>query len=196
MAGHVNGALGLQMAHPDRTVVVGCGDGCYLLSGFELMTAVQYEIPVIWVIFDDEEFKLIKVFQLATYFQTALVEFPNPDFAAYARACGADGYRVESIEEFEDAFAAALASNRPTVLDAKITRWALPHYSPSPKGLVHGLAELLEDRHRGEGVDSRPWMPARATPKPPRIACRSGRRPRSAAVMRPSGSSSSVSRSR
>lgn len=150
MAGHVNGALGLKMAHPDRTVVVGCGDGCYLLSGFELMTAVQYDIPVIWVIFDDEEFKLIKVYQLATYFETALVEFPNPDFAAYARACGADGYRVESIEEFEDAFAAALASNRPSVIDAKITRWALPHYSPSPKGVVHGIAEMLEARIRGE----------------------------------------------
>ena len=150
MAGHVNGALGVKMAHPDRTVVVGCGDGCYLLAGFELMTAVQYDIPVIWVIFDDEEFKLIKVYQLATYFESALVEFPNPDFAAYARACGADGYRVESIEEFEDAFAAALASNRPTVIDAKITRWALPHYSPSPKGLVHGLAEMLEARLRGE----------------------------------------------
>ncbi len=91
MAGHVNGALGLKMAHPDRTVVVGCGDGCYLLGGFELMTAVQYDIPVIWVIFDDEEFKLIKVYQLATYLESALVEFPNPDFAAYARACGADG---------------------------------------------------------------------------------------------------------
>jgi acetolactate synthase-1/2/3 large subunit len=150
MAGHVNGALGLKMAHPDRTVVVGCGDGCYSLAGFELMTAVQYDIPVIWVIFDDEEFKLIKVFQLATFFETALVEFPNPDFAAYARACGADGYRVESIEEFEEAFAAALTSNRPTVIDAKITRWALPHYSPSPKGVVHGIAEMLEARLRGE----------------------------------------------
>src|SRR5262245_15386611 len=80
MAGHVNGALGLKMAHPERTVVVGCGDGCYLMSGFELMTAVQYQIPVIWVIFDDEEFKLIKIFQFATYLETALVEFANPDF--------------------------------------------------------------------------------------------------------------------
>jgi acetolactate synthase-1/2/3 large subunit len=150
MAGHVNGALGLKMAHPDRSVVVGCGDGCYLLSGFELMTAVQYDIPVIWVIFDDEEFKLIKVYQLATYMNSALVEFPNPDFAAYARACGADGYRVESIEDFEEAFAAALASNRPSVIDAKITRWALPHYSPSPEGIISGLVETLEARFRDQ----------------------------------------------
>jgi acetolactate synthase-1/2/3 large subunit len=148
MAGHVNGALGLKMAHPDRTVVVGCGDGCYALSGFELMTAVQYDIPVIWIIFDDEEFKLIKIFQFATYLETGLVEFRNPDFAAYAKACGADGYRVETLDEFEDAFRAALSSNRPTVIDAKITRWALPHYSPSPDGVIAGLVETVEARFR------------------------------------------------
>jgi acetolactate synthase I/II/III large subunit len=148
MAGHVNGALGLKVAHPERTVVVGCGDGCYLLSGFELMTAVQYQIPVIWIIFDDEEFKLIKLYQLEAYHETGLVEFQNPDFAAYARACGADGYRVETLGEFEDAFGAALVSGRPTVIDAKITRWAVPHYSPSPDGVIAGLVEAIEARLR------------------------------------------------
>ena len=67
MAWATNGALGTKMAHPDRTVIVGCGDGCYNLSGFELMTAVQYDIPVIWIIFDDGEFKLIKIFQLSAF---------------------------------------------------------------------------------------------------------------------------------
>ncbi|MEU6572679.1 thiamine pyrophosphate-binding protein [Streptomyces sp. NPDC046805] len=148
MAGHVNGAIGLKVAHPERTVVVGCGDGCYSLSGFELMTAVENEIPVIWVIFDDEEFKLIKLFQLYAYGETGLVEFRNPDFATYARACGADGYRVETLEEFEDAFRAALTSGRPTVIDARITRWAIPHYSPSPDGLIDGLVEAVEARFR------------------------------------------------
>jgi acetolactate synthase I/II/III large subunit len=148
MAGHVNGALGLKVAHPERTVVVGCGDGCYLLAGFELMTAVQYQIPVIWIIFDDEEFKLIKLYQIETYHETGLVEFQNPDFAAYARACGADGYRAETLHEFEDAFQAALDSGRPSVIDTKITRWAVPHYSPSPEGVIAGLAEALEARLR------------------------------------------------
>ncbi len=148
MAGHVNGALGLKIAHPDRTVVVGCGDGCYLLAGFELMTAVQYQIPVIWIIFDDEEFKLIKLYQLETYHETGLVEFQNPDFAAYARACGADGYRADTLTDFEDAFQRALDSGRPSVIDAKITRWAVPHYSPSPDGIIRGLAEAIEARLR------------------------------------------------
>ncbi|GAA2411198.1 biosynthetic-type acetolactate synthase large subunit [Actinomadura vinacea] len=148
MAGHVNGAIGLKLAHPDRTVVVGSGDGCYSLSGFELMTAVEHQIPVIWVIFDDREFKLIKIYQIATYLESGLVEFQNPDFAAYARACGADGHRVETLEEFEDAFRNALASGRPTVIDASITRWAIPHYSPSPDGVIAGLVETIEDRLR------------------------------------------------
>ncbi|MEV7614237.1 thiamine pyrophosphate-binding protein [Streptomyces sp. NPDC089799] len=151
MAGHVNGAIGLKAAHPDRTVVVGCGDGCYALSGFELMTAVENDLPVIWVIFDDGEFKLIKLFQLVTYGESALTEFRNPDWAAYARACGADGHRVETLEEFEDAFRTALASGRPTVIDARITRWAVPHYSPSPDGVIAGLVETIEDRLRGDG---------------------------------------------
>ncbi|MES9538802.1 thiamine pyrophosphate-dependent enzyme [Actinomadura sp. NPDC000600] len=148
MAGHVNGAIGAKLAQPDRTVVVGCGDGCYSLSGFELMTAVEQDVPVIWIIFDDREFKLIKIFQVATYGESGLVEFENPDFAAYARACGADGYRVETLEEFEEAFSAALASGRPTVIDAAITRWAVPHYSPSPEGVIAGMVELFEKRFR------------------------------------------------
>jgi len=149
MAGHVNGAIGLKLAHPDRTVVVGCGDGCYNLSGFELMTAVEHELPVIWVIFNDHEFKLIKLFQLETFHKSGLVEFENPDYAAYARACGADGHTVKTLDEFEDAFRASIGSGRPTVIDAHITRWALPHYSPSPDGLVHGIVEMIEQRLGG-----------------------------------------------
>jgi thiamine pyrophosphate-dependent acetolactate synthase large subunit-like protein len=148
MSAHVNGAIGVKLAHPDRTVVVGCGDGCYSMAGFELMTALQHDVPVIWVIFDDDEYKLVKLYQLGTYLDSALVELRNPDFAAYARACGADGHRVETLEEFEQAFASALASGRPTVIDARIARWALPHYSTSPEGRVHGAVEVLEERFR------------------------------------------------
>lgn len=146
MAGHVNGALGAKCANPDRPVIVGCGDGCYLLSGFELLTAVQYDIPAIWIIFNDGEFKLIKLYQLEAYAESALVEFGNPDYVAYARACGAQGYRVETIDEFESAFDEALALGKPAIIDAHITRLALPHYSPSPKGLLSGIAEMVEDR--------------------------------------------------
>jgi acetolactate synthase-1/2/3 large subunit len=144
MAWAVNGALGTKCADPKRTVVVGCGDGCYNLSGFELMTAVQYDIPVIWIIFNDGEFKLIKVFQLVTFHETGLVEFDNPDYVAFAKACGAQGHRVETLAEFEQAFKAALASGKPTLIDAAITRFAIPHYSPHPAGLLAAIVEALK----------------------------------------------------
>jgi acetolactate synthase-1/2/3 large subunit len=150
MAGHVNGAIGCKIANPDRAVVVGCGDGCYNLSGFELMTAVEHNIPVVWVIFNDGEFKLIKAYQLLEYRESGLVEFQNPDFAAYARACGALGFSVDTREKFEAAFAEALASGRPAIIDAKISRWALPNYSSSPEGRLAGLFEMIEERLRSE----------------------------------------------
>jgi acetolactate synthase-1/2/3 large subunit len=150
MAAHTNGAIGVKLAQPERTVVVGCGDGCYSMAGFELMTAMQNHVPIIWVIFNDDEYKLVKVYQLAEYQESALVEFQNPDFAAYARACGADGYSVDSLEHFEQVFRAAISSGRPTVIDAKISRWALPHYSTSPKGVLAGVFEEIEERLRGD----------------------------------------------
>lgn len=139
MACHVNGALGTKCANPDRTVVVGCGDGCYLLAGFELLTAVQYDIPAIWIIFNDGEFKLIKLYQMTTFFESGLVEFGNPDYVAYAQACGARGYRVETLSDFEGAFQEALASGKPTLIDAAIARVDIPHYSPTPHGILPSL---------------------------------------------------------
>jgi len=150
MSAHTNASIGVKLSQPERTVVVGCGDGCYSMAGFELMTAVQNEVPVIWVIFNDDEYKLVKVYQLAEYQESALVEFMNPDFAAYAKICGADGYKVDSLEAFEEAFTAALESGRPTVIDAKISRWALPHYSTSPEGVLPGIVEQIEERLRGD----------------------------------------------
>ena len=155
MAGNTNGALGVKIAEPDRTVIVGCGDGCYLMSGFELLTAVQYDIPVIWIIFNDGEFKLIKLYQIAAFRDCGLTDFDNPDYVAYAKACGAEGYRAESLEEFEDAFKMALATRRPTVIDAAITRFALPNYSTTPEGILAGLWEGIRGRLGGDDEDDK-----------------------------------------
>ena len=142
----VCGAIGAKYAEMHRPVVAAVGDGSYLMSGFELMTAVQYSIPVIWVIFNDREFKLIKLYQLSAFFKTGLVEFDNPDYEAYARACGAEGFVVNQLDEFEQAFGAALASGKPTLIDARITRLALPNYSPHPEGVLAAIREGIRTR--------------------------------------------------
>jgi acetolactate synthase-1/2/3 large subunit len=128
MASHTNGAIGVKCAHPDRVVVSGSGDGCYQMAGFELMTAVQYDIPVIWVIFNNGEFNVIKKFLINMYGKHAFMQFDNPDFVAYAKACGADGYRVQKLEEFEPAFRKALASGRPTLIDVHVESEVYPPF--------------------------------------------------------------------
>jgi acetolactate synthase-1/2/3 large subunit len=129
MASHTNGAIGVKCAHPDKHVIAAVGDGCYLMAGFELLTAVQYEVPVIWVIFNNGEFNVIKKFLLNLYDQHAFMQFQNPDYAAYAQACDAEGYRVKRLEDFEPAFQKALQSNKPTLIEVAVESEVYPPFA-------------------------------------------------------------------
>lgn len=129
MASHVNGAIGIKCANPDKVVISGCGDGGYLMGGFELLTAVQYDIPVVWVIFNNGEFNIIKKFLLNMYGEHAFMEFKNPDYVAYAHACGAEGFRVEKIERFADVFKKAIQLNRPVLIDVQVESDVYPPFA-------------------------------------------------------------------
>jgi len=129
MASHVNGAIGVKVANPDKTVVSGCGDGGYLMAGFELVTAVQENIPLVWVIFNNGEFNIIKKFLINLFGEYAHMQFMNPDYVKYAEACGALGFKADTIEEFEDVFVKALKSNRPAIIDARIEADVYPPFN-------------------------------------------------------------------
>jgi acetolactate synthase-1/2/3 large subunit len=83
---------------------------------------------------------------MSAFLETGLCDFDNPDWAAYAAACGAAGYTVRTLAEFQAALETALAEGRPAVIDAHITRLALPHYSPSPHGVLAGVVETVAER--------------------------------------------------
>ncbi len=120
MASHTNGCIGVKCANPDKVVISGSGDGCYLMAGFELLTAVQNNIPVVWVIFNNGEFNVIKKFLLNMFNEHAYMQFMNPDYVAFAESCGATGMRATSREELEDCIKKAIALNKPVVIDAVI----------------------------------------------------------------------------
>jgi len=128
MASHVNGAIGVKCAHPDRVVVCGCGDGAYQMAGFELMTAIQYNIPVIWVIFNNGEFNVIKKFLINLFGEHAFMQFDNPDFIKYAEACKAAAYRVEKIEDFDAAFRNALSCGKAALIDVVVDSEVYPPF--------------------------------------------------------------------
>src|SRR5690606_712419 len=60
MASGVVSAVGAQVAHPDRPVVCVCGDGGFMMSGFEATTAADHDIPVLWVVMNDKKLGMVK----------------------------------------------------------------------------------------------------------------------------------------
>jgi len=117
----VPAAVAAKAVAPERTVICFSGDGDFLMSGQELATAVQYELPVVILVVDNGMYGTIRMHQ-ERHFPGRVVgtDLVNPDFAAYARAFGAHGETVERTDEFPDALERALAAGRPAVLALRI----------------------------------------------------------------------------
>ena len=145
--------LGAKLAAPDRAVVAVVGDGGFLLMPSAVATAVQYEIPAVWLVWNNQGFISIRdqqrsyfgeERQLATSFVRAGTGEPySADFAALGRSMGATGITVEAPGELAGALEAALAGRHPTVVDVHVdpdaaqpapASWdlpPLPHPEPS-----------------------------------------------------------------
>jgi len=111
-------ALGAKLGRPDRPVVAFVGDGAWGMSLAEVMTAVREDIPVVAIVWDNGQWGAEKKNQIDYYGDRFVgTNLKNPDFAAVARAMGADGYRVEREADIVDAVRTAVAAERPTVID-------------------------------------------------------------------------------
>jgi len=114
-------AIAAKIAHPRRAVVNFQGDGCFLMTGQELATAVQYGLGVVTVIANNGMYGTIRMHQEREYPRRVVgTTLINPDFAAYARSFGAEGYSVEATADFAPALKSALQSNRPAVIEVKL----------------------------------------------------------------------------
>jgi acetolactate synthase-1/2/3 large subunit len=122
----VPAALAAKAVHPDRIVVCLAGDGDFLMSGNELATAVQHELPVVMLVVNNGMYGTIRMHQ-ERHFPGRVVgtDLRNPDFAAYARAFGAHGAVVERTEDFAEAFEAALSAGAPALLELRVDPEAL-----------------------------------------------------------------------
>ena len=114
-------AVGAKRLWRDRTVVCFAGDGCFMMHGQEFATAVQYDLPIIVLIIDNGMYGTIRMHQEKNYpGRVSATQLRNPDFAAYARAFGGHGERVETTEQFGPAFERAVASGKPSILHCLI----------------------------------------------------------------------------
>jgi acetolactate synthase-1/2/3 large subunit len=111
-------AIAAKLAHPERTVVGTCGDGAFMMTVQELATAVQYKANIVQLVFNNGTLGTIRMHQERDYPERVVgTNLQNPDFAALARAYGAEGYRVEKSDDFRPALEAALAIGKPAVIE-------------------------------------------------------------------------------
>lgn len=146
------GVLGAKLAAPDKPCVAICGDGGFMMTPHILCTAVEYDIPAVWVIFNNYGWNVIRHQanaawpdrEIVTSFQKEKAgTLYNPDFAALAKACGANGEKVERPGDFKEVLQHAMQANAPFVIDVVVERdarapstgtWVLPpfpHSEPS-----------------------------------------------------------------
>jgi acetolactate synthase-1/2/3 large subunit len=126
----VGGVLGAKLASPGSPAVTVCGDGCFLMHANAVATAVELDLPAVWVVWNNSGYGSIRGQQatffgadreIATQFRKAATgELYSTDISAIGRAMGADGARIDSPDEVADAVEAAIKSNRPTVLDVRV----------------------------------------------------------------------------
>jgi acetolactate synthase-1/2/3 large subunit len=113
-------ALGAKVAFPERTVVAVAGDGCFLMNGMELATAVQERLPVVVILVNDGSLTLIKAIQERRYEGRYLgVDLQNPDFGMLARAFGVRAWQARTDVEFERALEEAVALDQPALVEVK-----------------------------------------------------------------------------
>jgi acetolactate synthase-1/2/3 large subunit len=122
----VPSAVAAKVAYKHRMVLSWNGDGCYLMNGQELATAVQYGLAVIFVVIDNGMYGTIRMHQERNYpARVSGTDLVNPDFAALARAYGAHGETVMRTEEFAPAFERAAKAGTPALIHVRIDPQAL-----------------------------------------------------------------------
>jgi pyruvate dehydrogenase (quinone) len=122
-------ANGVQALDCSRQVIALTGDGGFNMLMGEFMTAVQHKLPVKVIIYNNSSLGLITLEAESVGivpFREA-IEFPNPDFAALARACGGQGFTARKPGELKAAIGDALAVDGPAIVDAVVAADEMPN---------------------------------------------------------------------
>ncbi|MEQ1614060.1 MAG: thiamine pyrophosphate-binding protein [Hyphomicrobiaceae bacterium] len=138
----VPAAVAAKSVYPERTVVAFAGDGCFMMTSQEFMTAVQHNLPIVVIVSNNGMYGTIRMHQEREHpNRISGTELKNPDFAALARACGGFGARVDKTEQFAAAFEEALGSGKPALIELTIDPEALSPATTLSGFRAQGLAK-------------------------------------------------------
>ncbi len=114
------GAIAAKLVHPDKKVVVVCGDGGFMMNSQELETAMRLGLHFVIVIFNDSKYGMVEWKQQIHHEKTYGIEFTNPDFVKYAESFGAKGYRINKGEDFSKILKKSLEDNTVSIIDVPV----------------------------------------------------------------------------
>ena len=124
--------LGVKLAKPDKKVITLIGDGGFGTNPSVLATAKEYNIPVVWVVMNNYAFGTIAGLEGAHYKHNFGTVFRidnkpyNPEWSEVAKAYGIKAKKIQSADEFKEAFREAINSNEPYLLDVPMENIPVP----------------------------------------------------------------------
>ncbi|HUS92657.1 MAG TPA: biosynthetic-type acetolactate synthase large subunit [Phycisphaerae bacterium] len=114
-------AIGAQFGNPGAMVIDIDGDGSFGMTMVEVITAVQHQLPVKFVVLDNDYLGMVRQWQEMFYHKRySSVSHPCPDLAAVARGFGAEGMRIQDRAELADGLNEALKHDGPIVVDVRV----------------------------------------------------------------------------
>ena len=120
MGSGVPSALSASLRYPDRQVIAFCGDGGFLMTGNELATAVARRLNIKIVISNNQSYGTIRSHQERAFPKRPWgTDLSNPDFAALARAFGAQGYTITNAAQAAEVVAEAMSAKGPVVIEVR-----------------------------------------------------------------------------
>jgi acetolactate synthase-1/2/3 large subunit len=155
-------ALGAQKVRPDRTVAAISGDGCFLMSGLEMSTAVRAGLPVKFFVLDDGAYHYMQMLQEPTFRRTTATELARVDLAAYAAAMGLAYNVICQNAELPGGVAQAIAHPGPVLTRVVISyegreiRWLNAAKSSYIKHLSGDQKLRMGTRIAARSLDRRP----------------------------------------
>lgn len=110
-------AIAAKLAYPEKQVVCITGDGGFSQAMSDFVTTVKYGLPMVVVVLNNHQLGMIQVEQLTEHYPNYATDLLNPDFAAYAEACGGAGITVKKPGDLKGALTRAMSLNVPVIID-------------------------------------------------------------------------------
>lgn len=134
-------AIGCQIAEPNKQVVALVGDGGFHMTMGDFATAMKYELPIVVVIYNNFAYHFIELEQMKEGVAQCYTHLANPDYAALAKAFGAEGFTITEPEQLEGTIKQALSCKKPCIVDVHTQRDELITPSKISLSMVRNFAK-------------------------------------------------------